>query len=212
MNPVPGARSPEAGPPMAGVDTCPRTRALQRLAASRHGLELAWLPVGSARHGRAPGARNSQVAGLWKAWRPRLIGIPVLGIALGAAEQWWADNPWRLAGQAMADEIDEALTPWARRHPLLTVALAAGAGCAVVAARPWAWPGVSGHLRLLPGRIGRWALAQITLAPLLAGLAEAKLATERASENRAPASESAREPAAGVKGVSPVDIPHPIGD
>lgn len=164
----------------------PQQRALARLAASRQRLQSTWLPTPSTgstarKAGRAAGSHR--LAGVWRLWRRRLADVPVVGLALDAAEGWWQNNPWRLAGQTVAGELDHALTPWIRRHPILTVALAAGAGYTLVSTRAWAWPVVADQWRPLPRRIGRWLLHQVSQAPLqsvMAGLmATAAVAGQR---------------------------------
>lgn len=175
----------------AGVDAAvTRQRALVRLAASRQRLQDTWLPTGSPSRAARAASGAGRLSGLWNAWRLKLADVPVVGLALEAVEQWWQHNPWRMAGQAVVGELDQTVTHWARRHPAMTVALAAAAGFAVVSARPWAWPGVADQLRPMPRRVGRWLLHQLTQAPLqpvpavLAGLV---LAGRAASPASAPA-------------------------
>jgi hypothetical protein len=85
----------------------------------------------------------------------------------------------------VADELGHAAGPWVHRHPVLSVALAAAAGGAVVTLRPWKWPAVQRHLRRGPGRLGRWLVHQLARAPLssilaalLVGTAAARSQTE----------------------------------
>ena len=161
--------------------------ALARLAASRQRLQGTWLPATSSAHATRKAGRTAgsqRLAGVWRLWRRRLADVPVVGLALDAAEDWWRNNPWRLAGQTVAGELDHALTPWIRRHPLLTVALAAGAGYTLVSTRAWAWPVVADQWRPMPRRVGRWLLHQVSQAPMqsvMAGLmATAAVAGQRA--------------------------------
>lgn len=158
----------------AGDGSGSRQRALARLVASRQRLQSTWLPSSDPSSGPRGARRSGRWSVLWRRWRRRLDRQPLVGMALDAAEQWWQHNPWHLAGRAVASELDGALTPWLRRHPGWAVAIAAGTGYAVVRARPWAWPGVAGPLRLLPRHISRWLLTQLTQLPLqslLTGLA-----------------------------------------
>lgn len=160
---------PAAGPTVAlrarDLDAA-RAHALARLAASRQKLQATWVPtLGGA--ARSPGGyRVDRLAVLWRRWRRRLDVEPALGLLLDAAEDWWQHNPWRLAGQAVATEVDGVLTPWLRRHPWLAVALAAGTGYAIVSLRPWAWPGLRQQLGQLPAHARRWLLGQLARVPL----------------------------------------------
>lgn len=186
----------------------PQQRALARLAASRQRLQSTWLPEpSSARTARTAGraAGSQRLSRVWRLWRRRLADVPVVGLALDAAESWWQNNPWRLAGQTVAGELDHALTPWIRRHPILTVALAAGAGYTLISTRAWAWPVVADQWRPLPRRVGRWLLHQISQAPLqsvMAGL----VATAAVAGHRAGADEP-DAPAPPVPPSAPADSP-----
>lgn len=114
-----------------------------------------------------------RIGAWWRLLRRRAANTPILGLAIQAAESTWQQSPWRAAGAAMADELGHTVGPWVRRHPVLTVALAAATSGAVVTLRPWTWPSVQRHLRLGPRRLGRWLVHQVSRAPLssiLAGL------------------------------------------
>jgi hypothetical protein len=166
-----------------------QSAAVLRLNASRQRLQVAWLP--GARASRASGAGRSgqRLQTWWQGWRRRLGNLPLLGLALSAGESWWQANPWRMAGESVADEVSHTFVPMVRRHPVLTVSLAAAVGATVVLARPWAWPGVSAQARLLPRRASRWALHQAARAPwaaLLAGLAGGAAGTVPRAEPHPP--------------------------
>jgi hypothetical protein len=172
--------NPPQDPPDSGTDSdgsSAHQRALARLVASRQRLQATWLPSPDPAAGARGTRRGGRVAVLWRYWRRQLHDQPLAFLALAAAEQWWQHNPWHLAGRAVATEVDALITPWLRRHPGLTVALAAGTGFAVVRARPWRWPGVADPLRSLRRLASRWLRAQLTQLPLqslLTGLAMAR--------------------------------------
>lgn len=134
-----------------------RELALARLAASRASLRAAWLPEAGA--ATASGSRR-RLAARWRLWRRELGAMPVLGLALNLAEQWWQQHPWRAVGQVVAGEVEDALVPWVRRRPALSVALAAAAGAALVLARPWAWPVLGARLHALRALVGPWLLSE----------------------------------------------------
>ncbi len=171
------------------ADDDPRQRALARLTASRQALQAAWLPKPAA----PSGARGPhRLAALWRHWRRQLAGNAFVGVAFQAAADWWRANPWRAAGEAVAEELHQSLTPIVRRHPVASVTLAAAAAAAVAAARPWRWPLVAQQLRPLPGRAGRWLLRQLSRAPLQSLIVGAMLAggtaAASAEDPQAPAS------------------------
>lgn len=170
-------------------------RARDRLAVSRQRLLITWAP--RSEEDIARGARAQRRVGSWlRYWRHRARGIPVVGLAVDGIATWWENNPWRVAGQALAAELDDAVKPWVRRHPVLTIGVAAGLGYAVVASRAWTWPALAEQIRPLPSRAGRWLLHQLTQAPLQTLLAS--LALMRGSEPPAPASPEVPSPAAGL--------------
>lgn len=152
-----------------------RQAALQRLVASRQHLRAAWLPA--PRRRPSPGERGPftrRVALWWRQMRRDLGDNPVVALASQALGDWWQKSPWRAAGEALADEIHPHVVPLVRRHPVASVALAAGVGAAVAAARPWRWPLVARQMRVLPLLGRRWAfrlLREVPVQQLLAGLA-----------------------------------------
>jgi hypothetical protein len=151
----------------------PRQRALARLAASRQRLQAAWLPKPAAPGG---GRGPRRLTAIWRHWRRQLAGNAVVGLAFEAVADWWQANPWRAAGEAVAEELHQSLTPIVRRHPLASVVLVAAAAGAVAAARPWRWPLVAQQLKPLPGRAARWLLRQLSRAPLQSLIVGAVLA------------------------------------
>ena len=176
----------------AGPDAAdPRRRALARLAASRQQLQAAWLPRPAAPGSGGRGPRR--LAAVWRHWQRQLSGNAVIGALFEAVADWWQANPWRTAGEAVAEELHHSLTPLVRRHPLASVALVAAAAGAVAAARPWRWPLVAQQLKPLPGRVARWLLRQLSRAPLQSLIVGALLA---GGSNVAAATEAPHEPSA----------------
>lgn len=156
------------------------SRARARLSASRDQLQARWLPppTHAARSARSPDTGPSRLGDWIRSWSQRLRDVPVIGVAVDAAHRWWDHNPWRLAGESVADEVDYAIGPWVSRHPWLSVSIAAAAGYGIVALRPWTWPGVPEFVGPLPQRAGRWFLRQVTDAPLQAILASLLVAAQ----------------------------------
>lgn len=173
-NPDGGGAAGPAGPP-PGPDSR-RQAALARLVASRQLLQTAWVPAAAPRSPNGRGA-SRKLGAWWRLWRRRAASVPVLGLAVQAVESAWTQSPWRAAGAAMADELGHTAGPWVRRHPVLTVGLAAAAGGAIVTLRPWTWPTVHRHLRLGPRRLGRWLVHQVAQAPISSILAGLLLST-----------------------------------
>ncbi len=153
-----------------------RQHALARLQASRQRLQTLWVPPPPADSGKA--SRGPHRVAAWvRHWRRQLGDNPVAGLVMQAVDSWWQRNPWRQAGEAMAGELRQSILPIVRRHPVATVGLAAVAGAALIAARPWRWPLVARQLRPLPGHAGRWLLARLGQAPwqsIIAGLVLAR--------------------------------------
>lgn len=152
-----------------------RQAALARLAVSRRRLHAAWVPGDAADQAGASGGgtRALRLAACWRLWRRRALSVPGLLPMLRSAESAWQQSPWHLAtvaGMAVADELTHVARPWLRRHPLPALLLAAATGAALVASRPWAWPGLRRRLQLAPRLAGRWLLRH-GQAPLLAALA-----------------------------------------
>jgi hypothetical protein len=133
---------------------------------------------------------------------------PFALVALDTVQTWWQRHPWRVAGEALATELDASLRPAARRNPGLTLALAAGAGAALVATRPWQWRWLGAQVRVLPQRALHWTMVQLSQAPvqtMLAGWvlartgqAVAEQAAARASTDDDPAAPPPAEPVASA--------------
>ena len=153
-------------------------QALQRLQASRSALRAQLLPTPDPadprmRRGRAGIGRRLGAA--WRLWRGRFQDSPLGLVLMDQVQGWWQRSPWRVAGEALADEAQVHLLPWVRRHPVASLSLATCAGAALVAGRSaWMEPWVLPQARALPGRLGRWTLRQLStpspLSSLLLGL------------------------------------------
>ena len=177
-----GASVPTVAPP-ADAEVDPVDRALARLAHSRESLRHVMIPPRAARFrpddvasaGRFQWPRPMR---LWMARARRWMGdSPVAMIALDSVQTWWQRQPLRVAGEALGSEVGESLRPVIRRHPAISAALAAGAGAALVAARPWEWRWLGEQMHTLPKRALRWTMLQLAHAPvqtLLAGLVLAR--------------------------------------
>lgn len=144
--------------------------ALQRLAASRHQLRQQLLDLPNPADATAPAGSGFHVLprrlrALWRSLRRQWRGSPMATIAMGATQNWWQTHPWRRNGELLAGELNHTVTPMLRRHPRAAIALAVGAGLALVVAKPWRWPLVAAQVRPLPRRVGRWMLSQLTQAP-----------------------------------------------
>ncbi|NRF68144.1 hypothetical protein HLB44_14215 [Aquincola sp. S2] len=138
--------------------------ALVRLAASRARLATALLPP----HDDSPGLLDHdawlprRLRALWRSLRRKLRMAPLAGMALGGVESWWHDLPWREPTVAVAEELRAAALPLVRRHPIATVAIAAGMGAALVALAPWRWAFLRRRARALPRWAGRSLMAQLS--------------------------------------------------
>lgn len=179
-NTAPLAAAQAALPP--AVATNPSVaQALQRLQASRRRLHDHWLP-GPAAGGGGAGAsfRHGGLAGLWRHWRRRLARVPGVDAVADALSGWWRHHPWRTTAELVTHEVVPQVDRVVRRHPLLAVTVAAGAGLALVTWKPWRQAWCRRQLQTLPHRVGQglWHLAaQVPLHTLLAGLLGAASAT-----------------------------------
>lgn len=176
--------------------------AIAALEASRAGLRSVMLPpqppsaAADANHGLLHRARV-----VWRYLRQTGSHSPVLKLAAKSMQDWWRVNPWR-AYTELASPLGDAMVPLVRRHPWPAVALAAAAGAALVAARPWRWrlvalqahavkrQALGSALSLLTGPIG-----QAAIASLLAGAAASAFS---ASPSTAVRSESKEETAQAI--------------
>lgn len=166
--------------------------ALARLQQSRQQLQAAWAPASPAA-GQAGGSSPS-------AWQRALQASPLLGLLGPALQQAWSAQPWAAGLQDLGASAREGLGPWVRRHPLASVALAAVAGAALVACRPWRLLRPAALGASLRHQVGGWAKqalrglgdapAQMALGALTAWLLNAQRPASGATSGTASASPS----------------------
>lgn len=151
------------------------SQALQRLQASRRRLQDQWLPEPAPGRGRrgTGSLRQGGLAGLWRHWRRKLARVPAAQAVGDLLSGWWQNHPWRGTAELVSHDVVPQLGLAVRRHPLLAVTLAAGAGVALVVCKPWRSTWCRSQWQTLPTRLGHaaWQLAaQAPLHGLLAGL------------------------------------------
>ena len=146
-------------------------QALLRLQASRVKLRAAMLPAPQPEASSGGFGLPRRWRAMWRAWTRGGPLAAVAGTAMGSLRGWWRGQPWHSttewAGRAVLAEV----APLVRRHPLLAVMLGAGAGAALVAARPWRWTALSRQVRPLGGTLMRWTVAQLSQVPVQMALA-----------------------------------------
>ncbi|MFO1327353.1 MAG: hypothetical protein U1F56_08335 [Rubrivivax sp.] len=171
-------------PPRPGI-----AAAVRRLQGSRERLCQAWLPDGTPAGGRSGAAsawHHGGAAGLWRHWRRRLARVPGIDLLLDAAQRSWQRHPWRHTLQIVSTQLRPHVAPLLQRHPLAAAALAAGAGAALVAWRPWRQPWCRRALQACPGQALRWGQAQLGQLPWLAVLQTLLAASAAAAASPAP--------------------------
>ena len=149
------------------------TKNAMRLAQSRHDIAL-WLRQDAEAHHRRPGAGGSARGSADGSADRKGSAAPMTGsshlarLALSAVAEGLLrrppGGPARMLLNAAGDSGNALLVPVASRHPWALVAVAALAGAALVAGKPWRWllrPTLLGSLvsPLLIGAITRAALA-----------------------------------------------------
>ena len=144
--------------------------ARERLRASREALHTALIPpprhtAGQDAHSNWPGLALLNRSAAWR-WLRRT----------GAT--WWRRHPLHGPAEALGDELGHQLRPLVQRHPAAAVLLAALAGAAVVAWRPWRQPWARQLVQPLrhslpPGPAGwlPWLLRQVNQLPWQSTLA-----------------------------------------
>ena len=141
------------------------TKNATRLAQSRHDIAL-WLRQDAEAHHRRPGADRSadgKGSAAPMAGSSHLARWALSAVAEGLLRRP-PGGPARMLLNAAGDSGNALLVPVASRHPWALVAVAALAGAALVAGKPWRWllrPTLLGSLvsPLLIGAITRAALA-----------------------------------------------------
>jgi hypothetical protein len=162
-----------------------RAQALARLVASRGELQREMSGPHGARDRASPnglpmiGRWRGRLATWWRYARWQTRSQPLLASALDAAEQWWHHHPWRAPGELALIEIQAQLGPWVKRHPWASVTIAASAGAALMAGRPWRQRWVNRQLQPLPRRMGAWLMAELKRLPLQALLTRVLVAAAR---------------------------------
>lgn len=148
----------------------PLEAALARLAASRAQLRQALVPAGGApadaRHRRRGRAR-------WRWWLARSPLAAVLLPMRHAVAAWWQAQAWRPAAEVAVGVAEQELLPTVRRHPWLSVAVAALLGAALVHGRPWRWPVLARQASLWRGAAWAAVAAQLARPETQAALAAA---------------------------------------
>ncbi|MCA0174744.1 MAG: hypothetical protein LCH73_00390 [Proteobacteria bacterium] len=181
-----GRPAGRAAPAVTSRD--PMRAAMLRLAASRSQLQIAMTPVphrSFASVSAAQGANGLDPTAWLAALREYLSQWPLVRTALDALGGYWSAHPLRASSEATLAEVEQAVAPVVRRHPVTAVAVAAGAGALLVALRPWRW--LAGPLKAAPRKASRWALAQLTqpaVQTALVGLLASQLARGNRSATR----------------------------
>lgn len=130
--------------------------ALLRLHASRLGLVAVLIPEPPA--ARPHGMATLRPAAWWRWLRGQMRRSPVFSVVSDGLLQVWRHHPWRPAATALSD----TLSPAVRQYPWVAVALSAGIGAAVVAARPWQWSLLAPHIAAAPRQARHWAFNELT--------------------------------------------------
>lgn len=179
--------------------------ALARLAQSRARLQAVLLPAAEP-----PGPAGSapwRARRRWMRWRRLLGKSPIVDVALGALQSWWAHQRWRPAVEAVGEEFSATLGPAVRRHPWLAIAVAAAAGAALAAARPWRWSFLRQRTGPAAQALLHTLIQQATSWPVQAAVASALSAWLAA--RRAPGREADPAPQAQGTGATPDATPDP---
>ncbi|GIX53530.1 hypothetical protein ACU6VJ_00440 [Sphaerotilus sulfidivorans] len=181
-------------------------RARERLEASRERL-LAHMrgeadpadaearPAVATGERRAPAA-PVDVAGqlsLLAALRQRVEAHPVGAVLLDTGQLWWERHPARAVLLRAQGRLDRTTAPFVRRHPVVAVVLAATAGGALAALRPWQDERVRRLWRPVQSHLGGWLRAQFPMQTLIHAAVTA-LATRAMS----PSAQDTAEAAVGV--------------
>jgi len=109
--------------------------ACERLARSRERLQQALRDVGSVPKGGSPQPLDTFAT----EWLTQLKTLPGANLLATLIVDWWARQPLRVVIGLVAETAKVALQPVAQQHPFRLVTIAAVAGAALVALRPWRW-------------------------------------------------------------------------
>jgi hypothetical protein len=164
-----------------------RRAPLQRLMASRARLRAELIPArrsGSAAPPSMAGDLPRRARALWRLLLSRGSGGAVFSSVANLLKTWWVHQPWHPTTEVLGHALAVEVSPWVRRHPVAAVVWGAGAGAAVAMARPWRWRIVNAQGRRWGLSAGRWAVHQLTQAPVQIAIAAALASW---LERRAPA-------------------------
>lgn len=170
-SPPPLLAPPPTGSPTGpagghATEPSPRVRqALLTLQRSRQALHAELVPVV-----RSEAPRHGRSGAMARLWWWRLRRWPAVQLVREALHPWWQRHPLQPLATGLAAGARTQLWPLLRRHPWLSVGLAAAFGAAVVAARPWRWAWVDRQLRRAPGAASGWLVRQLSAAPVQATL------------------------------------------
>ncbi len=203
-------REPSSGP--FGTAPAATAEAVVRLNATRAQLERALLPAPPADGdphgaGRTHGPhRDGPRAAANRPLSERFLSrYPLLEIGWPFVRAWWERRPLHHSLQSASVEARRLTVPAIRRHPAVSMLLAALAGAGLAAVGPWRWALLSGRARPLGRRVGRLLAGQATrlatqtamtgLMMLLAGKAAAEKQREADTAAPDPGEETGASPA-----------------
>lgn len=173
--------------------------ALSRLQASRAQLRAAMMPPAEPPASSSGFAWPRRWRAMWRTWTRSGPVALAAGTAAHAVQSWWRSQPWHATTQLAGRAVMAETLPLVRRHPLWAVAVGAGLGAALVAARPWRWAAVNRSMRPIGGQVLNWAVAQLSQVPVQVALAAllAQFVSQRA-RGQAEAPAAATAPTNGV--------------
>lgn len=194
--PPPARSAPPELPPAVA-------QAVQRLQASRLRLQAQWLPEAASHPatGAGPATRLlDSLSGWWQRITRQGASLPLVMVGGELLGDWWRGHPWRATAETLTQAVAPHAARMVRRHPLATVAVAAGAGVLIVALRPWRTPWLRQQLQGVPAQVGRslWRLAaEVPLHQVVASvLGATAAATAQASHaSHTPTAAQAEPPA-----------------
>ncbi|HEY6599094.1 MAG TPA: hypothetical protein VIZ30_07270 [Pseudomonadales bacterium] len=96
----------------------------ERLSQSRRRISV-WLEEGSATDGQTRSPRDDP--------------HPVAVILKDVIGEWWRRHPLSTSVNVTAEAARNALVPFAHRHPIAVLGIAAVAGAVLVRSRAWRW-------------------------------------------------------------------------
>ena len=109
--------------------------ALDRLTASRARLRVELLEL--THPPKLDPLLSHGVGGLGNEILSRVKRLPVASLVLEAAQGWWRHHPLNKAGTVAAQASLTVIKPYAKKEPLITFAIAAGATVLLLVLKPW---------------------------------------------------------------------------